>query len=294
MNTVQLECFIEVSECLNFSRAAENLKMTQPAVSHQINSLEAELGTKLFNRTSKSVELTRDGIRFIGPATDALKILGNAKARISDKTVAEILPINIVCRDIKMTEVLPDVLRRVAQELPRCRPNVKIAPFMPVTAVTENETTDIIFSYKSDIPSQRRIVYKELKKCMLCCVCDENSEIAKKDKIKSDELATQNIALISRQRNIPEIFKVTASAAASLKQSQIYLCNDYECAKPLVQAGLCCCIHPDLPAKKEDGLKYIPITDSSPVSFGVYYSTLKSNPVLKRFIEIALRVYSGD
>lgn len=57
MNTVQLECFIEVSECLNFSRAAENLKMTQPAVSHQINSLEAELGTKLFNRTSKSVDL---------------------------------------------------------------------------------------------------------------------------------------------------------------------------------------------------------------------------------------------
>lgn len=69
MNTVQLECFIEVSQTLNFSRAAQNLKMTQPAVSHQINSLEAELGTKLFNRTSKSVELTRDGIRFIGTRT---------------------------------------------------------------------------------------------------------------------------------------------------------------------------------------------------------------------------------
>ena len=85
MNTVQLECFMEVCTCLNFSRAAENLRMTQPAVSHQINSLEAELGTKLFNRTSKSVELTRDGIRFMGPASDALKILRNAKARISEK-----------------------------------------------------------------------------------------------------------------------------------------------------------------------------------------------------------------
>lgn len=294
MNTVQLECFIEVSECLNFSRAAENLKMTQPAVSHQINSLEAELGTKLFNRTSKSVELTRDGIRFIGPATDALKILGNAKARISDKSASEILPISIVCREIKMTEVLPDVLRCVAQELPMCRPNVKIAPFMPVAAVTENETADVIFSYKSEIPPQHRIVYKELKKCRLCCVCSKSSKIAKKDEIKSEELAAQNIVLISRYRNIPEMFKVTASASASLKQSQIYLCNDYESAKPLVQAGLCCCVLPDLPVKKEDDLKYIPIKDSSPVSFGVYYSTLKSNPVLKRFIEITMKIHSRN
>ena len=95
MNTVQLECFLEVSECLNFSRAAVNLKMTQPAVSHQINALESELNTKLFNRTSKSVELTRDGIRFIGPASDALKILNGAKTRIKEKTVQETIPIGI-------------------------------------------------------------------------------------------------------------------------------------------------------------------------------------------------------
>lgn len=294
MNTVQLECFIEVSECLNFSRAAENLKMTQPAVSHQINSLEAELGTKLFNRTSKSVELTRDGIRFIGPAHDALKILGNAKMRISDKSVSEILPISIVCREINMTPMLPEILKKVVQELPLCRPSVKIAPFMPVSAVTENETADVIFSYKSNVPAQKRIIYKELKKCPLCCVCSKNSEFSEKEKIKSEELISQNIALISRHRNIPELFKIASSSAAKLKQSQIYLCNDYESAKPLVQAGLCCCIQPDLPSKKEDGLKYIPITDSSPISFGVYYSTLKSNPVLKRFIEITRKTLSGN
>ena len=40
MNTTQLECFLAVAEHLNFSRASEELKMTQPAVSHQIRSLE--------------------------------------------------------------------------------------------------------------------------------------------------------------------------------------------------------------------------------------------------------------
>ena len=48
MNTVQLECFLAVAEYLNFSRAAESLKITQPAVSHQITSLEDELGARLF------------------------------------------------------------------------------------------------------------------------------------------------------------------------------------------------------------------------------------------------------
>ena len=43
MNTVQLECFMAVAEHLNFSKASRELKITQPAVSHQIQSLEEEL-----------------------------------------------------------------------------------------------------------------------------------------------------------------------------------------------------------------------------------------------------------
>ena len=48
MNTIQLECFLMVADCLNFTKAAESLKITQPAVSHQIRALEDELGVKLF------------------------------------------------------------------------------------------------------------------------------------------------------------------------------------------------------------------------------------------------------
>ena len=163
-----------------------------------------------------------------------------------------------------------------------CRPVVKIAPFMPINALAENETVDVIFSYKADTPTHNRILYKELKKCPVCCVCSKNSELAKYDSLKIADLQGKSIALISRQRDIPEIYKVVTATSAVLKQSQIYLCDNYECAKPLVQAGLCFCVQPDLPIKKEESLKYIPITDSSPVSFGVYYSTLKANPVLKR------------
>ena len=50
MNTIQLECFLAVAEHLNFSKASQALKLTQPAVSHQIQTLEEELGVKLFIR----------------------------------------------------------------------------------------------------------------------------------------------------------------------------------------------------------------------------------------------------
>lgn len=58
MNTQQLESFVQVAENLNFARAAEVLNITQSAVSRQINSLEDELGTKLFHRSTRTVSLT--------------------------------------------------------------------------------------------------------------------------------------------------------------------------------------------------------------------------------------------
>ena len=58
MNTFQLSCFLAVAETLSFARAAEQLNITQPAVTHQIHSLETELNVKLFVRTTRTVNLT--------------------------------------------------------------------------------------------------------------------------------------------------------------------------------------------------------------------------------------------
>ena len=82
MNTTQLECFMTVANFLNFSRAAEVLRITQPAVSHQINALENELGVKLFHRTSKSVRLTQAGYLFTQYADEILRISGLSKERL--------------------------------------------------------------------------------------------------------------------------------------------------------------------------------------------------------------------
>lgn len=68
MNTFQLSCFLAVAEHLNFARAAEELHVTQPAVTQQIHSLEKELGSTLFQRTTRKVSLTAEGLAFLSDA----------------------------------------------------------------------------------------------------------------------------------------------------------------------------------------------------------------------------------
>ena len=61
MDFDQIDTIIEISKHNSFSRAAEHLYRTQPAISKQVRSLEQELGQKLFHRAGKQVELTSAG-----------------------------------------------------------------------------------------------------------------------------------------------------------------------------------------------------------------------------------------
>lgn len=57
----QYRIFYEVARCGNISRAAKELYISQPAISKAISKLEENLNTKLFNRNSRGVQLTREG-----------------------------------------------------------------------------------------------------------------------------------------------------------------------------------------------------------------------------------------
>lgn len=57
--------FYAVAEYKSFSKAAENLYVSQPAISHAIKELETQLDVKLFNRDNKSVQLTEDGQKLL-------------------------------------------------------------------------------------------------------------------------------------------------------------------------------------------------------------------------------------
>lgn len=61
MTDLQVKCFLEVARCLNFTKAAKNLFISQSNISRQIASFEEELGLALFDRNTKGVKLTVQG-----------------------------------------------------------------------------------------------------------------------------------------------------------------------------------------------------------------------------------------
>lgn len=82
MNSTELQCFVQVANTLSFIKAADKMSMSQPALSKQIMSLEDELGVKLFQRTTRRVQLTNAGKQFLKDAEDFLRMEINAKNRV--------------------------------------------------------------------------------------------------------------------------------------------------------------------------------------------------------------------
>ncbi|WP_054178580.1 LysR substrate-binding domain-containing protein [Trabulsiella odontotermitis] len=79
-----LRYFLTVAEELHFTRAAEKLNIGQPPLSQQIQSLESELGVRLFNRTRRSVALTEAGEHLVTQAKEILRMSSSLRAELLD------------------------------------------------------------------------------------------------------------------------------------------------------------------------------------------------------------------
>ncbi len=91
-----LRAFVAAGRCLSFSRAADELHVTQSAVSRQIRTLEDELGVALFRRLTRRIELTDAGRAYLANIEAAFDAIQMATARISGQEPRVTLTISVL------------------------------------------------------------------------------------------------------------------------------------------------------------------------------------------------------
>src|SRR5207249_10595602 len=84
MELYQLQYFVEVARNRNFTRAAQRLNMATPALSLQIQKLEKELGTRLFNRGQKETVMTPSGETLFEKAQALLSMADSVKQSVAE------------------------------------------------------------------------------------------------------------------------------------------------------------------------------------------------------------------
>ncbi len=91
-----LKVFEAAARHLSFTRAADELVVTQAAVSHQIRTLEDWLGCRLFRRLNRAIELTAEGQDLWPPVTSALDGLALATAQLLDRGGPDVLTVSVL------------------------------------------------------------------------------------------------------------------------------------------------------------------------------------------------------
>ena len=285
MNTFQLTCFLTVAETLSFVKAAKQLNVTQPAVTHQIHSLEEELNTQLFRRTTRTVELTPEGLVFLNDAKNVLNIIALAKKRFEEPVVDERQFFSIGCHSSNELRLLPGVLRQMADVCPNLYPIFQIVPFQHLYQLLEEGAVDAVIAFQEKGEKKEAGIYREVAKIPVVGVLSTSHPLAEKESLDRDDLRPQKLILMEPQRCPDSLNTVQHELTTGRAVSDLFLCGSADVCTTLAKAGFGIAVQPEFPSLRDPALAYIPIKDVEPLSYGAYYRSVTGKPLLKLFLQ---------
>lgn len=145
MELRQLRTFVMAAEFESFTRAAEAMAVTQPAVSQQIAALEHDLGMSLFHRQGRTIQLTEAGQSFYRYSRQALELLERAKREIGVVTDAVSGSVRIASCTVPPETFLPPLLAAFHKVYPEVRESVSVSDTAEATRAVETGSADLGF-----------------------------------------------------------------------------------------------------------------------------------------------------
>lgn len=154
-DTALLQAFLTVHQTQGFTRAAEQLNLTQSAVSHQIRRLEELVGRPLFHRTTRRLALTTDGEDFLRLAQGIVQaqeaLARHFRCSPIEGTVRFGVPESF------MREGLPQLLRQFARSCPKVRLEVSVGLTLDLGSLVRERELDlaVVVSLPGAVPGRR-------------------------------------------------------------------------------------------------------------------------------------------
>lgn len=288
MNTFQLSCFLAVADALNFARAAERMNISQPSISHQIQSLENELHTKLFRRSTRSVEITQEGLTFLHDARNIVALSERAKKRF-EATEQKTQLLSIGCCSYAQLGLLSRALKKLAQSFPGLHPDIRIVSYDLLHKLLEDGQIHAGLLLKTEKRKMSHAVFKPLKKCPVVCVCSPDHPLARKTAVRSEELSAERLILFSPAHAIPDVVQLQWCFADNRSPSELFFCDTAEAAATLAASDFGVAVLPEVFVPPVQDIAVIPIKKTDAFSFGVYYEPEMMTPLLNEFIELLVK-----
>lgn len=236
MELWQLRTFRAVAENLNFTKASEQLFLTQSAVSHQIKALEEEFGVPLFIRGKRGVKLTDAGKKALAYAN---KILDEAEAMREFVTGRE----KSLAGRVRVAAATQALVYLFAPLFEEFMDEFETVELVFRTTVSTEQTVEDILNGVADVGFASLAVYSpnleivELFEDELVLVCGKKHRLANKDEISIKNLADERWILFERgasiRRTTDDFFKQNKLEPETALES-----NDTYFIKIMIEHGL--------------------------------------------------------
>lgn len=190
-----LRAFVTVGELQSFAAAARTLHLSQPALSRRIAHLESLLDVRLFDRTTRSVELTQLGHRFYGEMRNLLEDLERSVSGLHDAAQLASGDITVGCVFSAVHHFLPEVIRTFRAQYPNVMVRIIEEGADEVLACVKTGEADFAINYTG--MNDPEVEFTPLLKESFVLACPAQHPLARRRFVRWEELADYPYALVS-------------------------------------------------------------------------------------------------
>lgn len=291
MHIKQLECFVQLAEILSFCRVAKLLYITQPTVTHQINTLEGELGLKLFIRTKRKVELTPAGVSFYNDIKDILIRTNIAVAKAKNYSQSFESNLSIGYDGNVEVKYLPNILSKYKKNLPHVHLYLKTAEHEEKRILFNNYKLDLIFTVRESIEDLSDVVYAELFTGRFVCVLPKDHPLSCKTTIKINELQHQSLIVLSPLKCPTEMTRVQNKIQIHCPDSTVYFSDSALTSYIMIKGEIGISVMPNFVCPEDSELSIVPLDVSDLISYGIAWHKNTERNEIKKFVATTKQIY---